>query len=220
MAGSEHNVILLGPPGAGKGTQANLIIDTVRVPQVSTGDMFRAAKRSGTPLGSKAKAFMDKGQLVPDEVTLEMVKERLAEDDCKNGFLLDGFPRTVPQAEGLNRLLSELKRSLTHVILIEVPDSELIKRLTGRRSCPGCGKAYHVEFKPARDGVHCDACGAELITRVDDTKETVMKRLDVYNAQTAPLIAFYESTRGLLRRIDGTGSIELVTRAVLESLKN
>ena len=211
--------ILLGPPGAGKGTQAKLMIDKWNTPQVSTGDILRAAVREGTALGVEAKGFMDSGGLVPDRVVIGIIAERLREEDAADGFILDGFPRTIPQAEALQKILDELGRNIDHVISIEVDDEELVTRLTGRRMCKGCGESFHVVFNPsAKEGI-CDRCGGELYQRDDDTEETIRQRLAVYSEQTQPLIAYYEK-QGKLRRIEGTGSIEEIFSRVLDAAGN
>ena len=211
--------ILLGPPGAGKGTQAKLMIDKWKVPQVSTGDILRAAVREGTALGVEAKGFMDSGGLVPDRVVIGIIAERLKEEDATDGFILDGFPRTIPQAQALQGILDDLGRNIDHVISIEVDDEELVARLTGRRMCKGCGESFHIVFNPsAKEGV-CDRCNGELYQRDDDQEETIRQRLAVYSDQTQPLIAYYEK-QGKLRRIDGTGSIEAIFSRVLEAAGN
>jgi adenylate kinase len=211
--------ILLGPPGAGKGTQAKLMIDKWSIPQVSTGDILRAAVREGTDLGVEAKGFMDSGGLVPDRVVIGIIAERLKEKDAADGFILDGFPRTIPQAEALQEILDQLGRSIDHVISIEVNDEELVTRLTGRRMCKACGESFHVVFNPStREGV-CDRCSGELYQRDDDQEETIRQRLSVYSEQTQPLIAYYEK-QGRLRRIEGTGSIEDIFTRVLEAAGN
>ena len=211
--------ILLGPPGAGKGTQAKLMIDKWKVPQVSTGDILRAAVREGTALGVEAKGFMDSGGLVPDRVVIGIIAERLKEEDATDGFILDGFPRTIPQAQALQGILNDLGRNIDHVISIEVDDEELVARLTGRRMCKGCGESFHIVFNPsAKEGV-CDRCNGELYQRDDDQEETIRQRLAVYSDQTQPLIAYYEK-QGKLRRIDGTGSIEAIFSRVLEAAGN
>lgn len=200
------NLILLGPPGAGKGTQAKMLVETYGIPQISTGDMLREAVKNQTQLGLEAKKYMDAGQLVPDEVVIGLVKERLGRDDCAQGFMLDGFPRTVPQAEALDKVLAEMGKGIDHVISIEVPNDELLKRLTGRRTCRNCGQGYHVVFDPPKkDGV-CDKCGGELYQRDDDNEATVANRLKVYEESTKPLIDYYQA-KGLLRPIDGVGAI-------------
>ena len=200
-------IILMGPPGAGKGTQAEKLVELYQIPHISTGDMFRKAQKEGTELGLKAKSYMDQGQLVPDEVTVGIVKERLAEDDCKGGFLLDGFPRTVQQADALDGILAELDLALDRVVNIEVDKAFLVDRLTGRRVCRACGATFHVTNKaPKVEGV-CDKCGGELYQRNDDKVETVSNRLDVYAAQTAPLIEYYQS-KGIMSSIDGSKSME------------
>ena len=180
-------LIFLGPPGCGKGTQAQRIIDSYRIPQISTGDLLRQAVRDKTALGKEAKKFMDRGELVPDQVVIGMVKERLLANDCKGGFLLDGFPRTVAQAEALDKTLREMKLQLNAVVSIEVPDAEVVKRLAGRRTCRKCGTMYHVIFNPARNQGTCDKCGGELFQRDDDQEDTIQSRLEVYHRQTAPI---------------------------------
>lgn len=202
-------ILLMGPPGAGKGTQAEKLTELFNIPHISTGDMFRKAQKDGTELGLKAKSYMEKGQLVPDEVTIGIVRERLAEADCKEGFLLDGFPRTVQQADALDQILTNLGTHLDAVINIEVAKDFLVERLTGRRVCRGCGATYHVKFNaPKVEGI-CDKCGGELYQRADDTIETVGNRLDVYAGQTAPLIDYY-AAKDLLKNIDGSQSVEKV----------
>lgn len=210
-------IILLGPPGAGKGTQAEVLVKKLSIPHISTGDMFRNAIKEGTELGKKAKEYMDSGQLVPDEVTVGIVQERISQNDCQGGFLLDGFPRTVAQAEALDGILAEMQTQLDAVISIEVPKEKLVARLTGRRVCRKCGATYHMEFNPpGQDGI-CDKCGEELYQRSDDTEETVLNRLSVYENQTAPLIEYY-SQKGLLKKIDGDNPIEQVLVKIGESL--
>ena len=211
-------IILMGPPGAGKGTQAEKLVELYQIPHISTGDMFRKAQKDGTELGLKAKSFMDQGQLVPDEVTVGIVKERLAEADCKDGFLLDGFPRTVQQADALDNILAELEMALDCVVNIEVDKAFLVDRLTGRRVCRACGTTYHIANKaPKVEGV-CDKCGGELYQRGDDTIETVSNRLDVYAAQTAPLIDYYKS-KGIMSSIDGSKSMEDVLADIRTALE-
>ncbi|UCG39624.1 MAG: adenylate kinase [bacterium] len=209
--------ILLGPPGAGKGTQAKLMIDKWSIPQISTGDILRAAVREGTSLGVEAKGFMDRGELVPDRVVIGIIAERLKEKDARKGFILDGFPRTIPQAEALGTILQDLGRNIDHVISIEVDEEELVRRLTGRRMCKNCGESFHVVFNPpAREGV-CDRCKGELYQRDDDKEETIRQRLAVYGQQTEPLIAYYSRT-GNLRRIDGFSSIEDIFSRIVEAV--
>ena len=211
-------IILMGPPGAGKGTQAEKLVDLYQIPHISTGDMFRKAQKNGTELGLKAKSYMDQGQLVPDEVTVGIVKERLAEVDCKEGFLLDGFPRTVQQADALDTILAELDMALDCVVNIEVDKAFLVDRLTGRRVCRTCGATYHIANKaPKVEGV-CDKCGGELYQRGDDPIETVSNRLDVYAAQTAPLIDYYKS-KGIMSSIDGSKSMEDVLADIRSALE-
>ncbi|GHI00476.1 adenylate kinase [Neobacillus kokaensis] len=212
------NLVLMGLPGAGKGTQAEQIVEKYGIPHISTGDMFRAAMKEGTELGLQAKSFMDKGELVPDEVTIGIVRERLSKEDCQQGFLLDGFPRTVPQAEALETLLEELNKKIDYVININVDKSILMERLTGRRICKDCGSTYHLVFNPpAKEGV-CDRCGGELYQRADDNADTVQNRLDVNIKQQEPLLTFYE-TKGYLRTIDGQQHIEKVFADIEELLR-
>ncbi len=199
----------MGLPGAGKGTQAEKIVEKYHVPHISTGDMFRAAMKDETELGLKAKSFMDKGELVPDEVTIGIVRERLSKDDCEKGFLLDGFPRTVPQAEALEDILSSLSKKIDYVINISVDQDILMERLTGRRICKSCGATYHLVFNPPANETVCDRCGGELYQRADDNEATVKNRLDVNIKQSAPLLSFYE-TKGYLRNIDGQQDIQKV----------
>ena len=207
-------IILLGPPGAGKGTQAKLLVQRFGIPQISTGDMLRAAVKDDTPLGQEAKAYMVRGALVPDEVIIGLVRERLRASDGAGGYVLDGFPRTVAQAEALEKTLGELHQRLDHVLCLEVPAEELVTRIAGRRTCRQCGAMSHVRFAPTkREGV-CDVCGGATYQREDDREETVRRRLAVYAEQTAPLVRFYDA-RGLLRRIAGTGEIgEIFARMV------
>ncbi|SRR5699024_464287 len=201
------NIILMGLPGAGKGTQADSIVEKYDIPHISTGDMFRAAISEGTELGLKAKSYMDQGALVPDEVTIGIVRERLNQPDCEKGFLLDGFPRTVAQAEALDELLANMDRKIEHVINIEVDPEELIKRLTGRRICKVCGTSYHLQFNPPKEENVCDKDGGELYQREDDNPETVKNRLDVNMTQTAPLLSYYEE-KSVLANINGQQDIQ------------
>ncbi len=203
------NLVLMGLPGAGKGTQAEKIVEKYNIPHISTGDMFRAAIKGGTELGLQAKSYMDKGELVPDEVTIGIVRERLGEDDCRNGFLLDGFPRTVAQAEALEGILSEMDRPIDYVINVDVDKEILLERLTGRRICKECGATYHLVFNPPAEEGTCDRCGGELYQRADDNAETVQNRLDVNLKQTQPLLSFYEG-KGTLRNINGQQDIKVV----------
>ncbi len=203
------NIVLMGLPGAGKGTQAEKIVEKYGIPHISTGDMFRAAIKEGTELGLKAKAFMDEGKLVPDEVTIGIVHERLSQPDCEKGFLLDGFPRTVPQAEALDSILEELDRPVEHTINIEVEKDELIARLSGRRICKTCGASYHLIFNPPAVEGKCDKDGGELYTRADDNPETVANRLEVNMNQAQPLLDFYQA-KGVLTNIDGQQDINKV----------
>ena len=212
------NLIMLGPPGAGKGTQAKMLVEKLGIPQISTGDMLRAAVAEGTELGKKAKEYMDKGQLVPDEVVIGIVKERLSKPDCEKGFILDGFPRTVPQAEALDKILEEMGKRIDYVINIVVPDEEILKRLTGRRTCKKCGAMYHVIYNPPKQEGVCDKCGGELYQRDDDKEETIKNRLKVYAEQTAPLVDYYRK-KGVLVDIDGTKSINEIFEEILKALK-
>jgi adenylate kinase len=211
------NLVVMGSPGAGKGTQAERIVEKYGIPHISTGDMFRAAIKEGTALGVKAKSFMDAGNLVPDEVTIGIVEERLGKDDCKKGFLLDGFPRTVAQAEALEDILNGLSRPIDYVINIDVPKDKLMARLTGRRICKSCGATYHLVFNPpANEGI-CDKCGGELYQRDDDNEETVGRRLEVYLDQTKPLLNFYEEKK-YLKNINGDQDIDKVFEDLEELL--
>ena len=212
------NIIFLGPPGAGKGTQAKILVEKYGIPQISTGDMLREHVAKGTELGMKAKEYMEKGQLVPDEIILSMVKERLSHDDAQKGFILDGFPRTVAQAEALDKLLEEMGKKIEYVLALIVPDEELVTRLTGRRTCKNCGMMYHIKFKPPKVEGKCDACGGELYQRADDNEETVRNRLKVYHEQTAPLIEYYKK-KGVLFEVDGYKSIEEITHQLINILE-
>lgn len=211
------HILLMGPPGAGKGTQAAKLIDHLKVPHISTGDMFRAAVKEGTELGKKAKEYMDAGKLVPDEVTIGIVKERLMKPDCKKGFILDGFPRTVIQAEALDKSLADMNIKLDRVVNISVSDDELVERLAGRRVCKACGQTYHSRFNPPACENTCDKCQGEVYQRADDKEETVKKRLDVYHAQTKPLIDYY-SKRGLYVEINGEQDIDKVFQDLCQRL--
>ena len=210
-------IILMGPPGAGKGTQGERLVEELQIPHISTGDMFRLAMSQGTPLGKKAKEYMEKGELVPDEVTIGIVKERLLADDCKMGFMLDGFPRTVPQADALYKLLGEIDQKLDAVIYITLTKEELITRVTGRRICKNCGATYHVVFAPPKKEGICNKCQGEIFQRDDDKLETVENRLKVYLKNTQPLIDFY-SEKGLLKEINGKQDMEIVFKDIGQSL--
>lgn len=211
------NLVLLGPPGAGKGTQAQFIVERYKIPQISTGDMLRAAVKSQSALGIKAKSIMDTGGLVSDEIVLGLVSDRLASPDCDNGFILDGFPRTILQAKELSVILKELGRSIDHVISLNVKNEEIVKRLSGRRTCSGCGKGFHVlHASPKVNGI-CDFCNEKLVLRDDDREETILKRLSVYDQQTSPLKEYYAGC-GVLRHVDGTLSIEDIQRQICSIL--
>ncbi|MDI3538981.1 MAG: adenylate kinase [Methanolobus sp.] len=207
------NVVLFGPPGAGKGTQAKELTKKYSIPHISTGDILRANVRDGTELGMKAKEYMDRGELVPDAVLIGLIKNRLNEPDCKAGYLLDGYPRTIPQADALDTILKEIGKPLDVVINIEVSDDELVKRLSGRRTCPKCGESYHVAFNPPQKQGICDVCGSQLYQRDDDREEVIRQRLAVYNQKTKPLIDYYVKA-GILVNIDGSAGVDEVFRQV------
>ncbi len=208
---------MLGAPGAGKGTQAKMIADQYKIPHVSTGDIFRANIKNGTELGMEAKKYMDQGLLVPDELTVKILLDRVAKEDCKNGYVLDGFPRTIPQAEVLDKALCEIGDQIDYAIDVDVPDENIVKRMGGRRACVGCGATYHIEHIPPKKEGICDTCGMELILRDDDKPETVQNRLSVYHNQTQPLIDFYEK-KGILRTVDGTQDMKDVFDAIVKIL--
>jgi adenylate kinase len=217
MATAERNLILLGAPGAGKGTQAQRLAVRFGIPQISTGDMLRAARREGTPLGKKAEEYMTAGKLVPDEVVIGLVEERLQQPDAKAGFILDGFPRTIPQAEALDAVLSKLGRSRLAVVDVQVPEAVLQERLGGRLSCPKDGASYHVQFTPPKKDNVCDTCGTALVVRADDRPEAISKRLVEYHEKTAPLAAYYGKA-GVLKSIDGVGELEVVLDRLVRAL--
>lgn len=210
-------IIMLGAPGAGKGTQAKMIADKYQVPHISTGDIFRANIKNGTELGKEAKKYMDQGLLVPDELTVKLLLDRVANPDCVNGYVLDGFPRTIPQAEVLDAALTELGDKIDYAINVDVPDENIVKRMSGRRACLACGATYHIEHIPPKTEGICDKCGQELVLRDDDKPETVMKRLNVYHEQTQPLIDFY-SNKGILKSVDGTVDMMDVFAAIVAIL--
>lgn len=210
-------IIMLGAPGAGKGTQAKMIAEKYSVPHISTGDIFRANIKNGTDLGMEAKKYMDQGLLVPDELTVKILLDRVANEDCKNGYVLDGFPRTIPQAKVLDQALAELGDHIDYAINVEVPDENIIKRMSGRRACLTCGATYHIEHVPSKAEGICDACGNELVLRDDDQPETVKNRLEVYHKQTQPLIDFY-NTKGVLKTVDGTVDMKEVFAAIADIL--
>lgn len=210
-------IIMLGAPGAGKGTQAKRIADKYQIPHISTGDIFRANIKNGTELGKKAKTYMDQGMLVPDELVVDLVVDRLAQEDCKNGCVLDGFPRTIPQAESLDAALAEKNETIDYAIDVDVPDENIIHRMSGRRACVGCGATYHIVYAPTKAEGICDRCGEKLILRDDDKAETVKKRLEVYHTQTQPLIDYYTS-KNVLKSVDGTKDMEEVFASIVEIL--
>ncbi|HJF93350.1 adenylate kinase [Lachnoclostridium sp. An118] len=210
-------IIMLGAPGAGKGTQAKKIAAKYEIPHISTGDIFRANIKNGTELGKKAKTYMDQGLLVPDELVVDLVVDRVNQEDCKNGYVLDGFPRTIPQAEALTDALEKLGQKMDYAIDVDVPDENIVRRMGGRRACVGCGATYHIEYAPTKKEGICDTCGGELILRDDDKPETVQKRLDVYHEQTQPLIDYYTKA-GILRTVDGTVDIDDVFQAIVDIL--
>ena len=219
MKGKVKNmkIIMLGAPGAGKGTQAKMIADKYAIPHISTGDIFRANIKNGTELGQKAKTYMDQGLLVPDELVVVLVVDRVKQDDCKNGYVLDGFPRTIPQAESLDAALAKLDEKIDYAINVEVPDENIIARMSGRRACVSCGATYHIVHIPTKVEGICDRCGAELILRDDDKPETVKKRLDVYHDQTQPLIDYYTKS-DVLVEVDGTQDMNDVFGAIVNIL--
>lgn len=210
-------IVMLGAPGAGKGTQAKMIAEKYGIPHVSTGDIFRANIKNGTELGKEAKQYMDQGKLVPDELTVKILLDRVAQDDCKNGYVLDGFPRTIPQANVLDEALTKLGDRIDYAVNVDVPDDNIINRMGGRRACVACGATYHIVYNaPKAEGI-CDTCGKELIIRDDDQPETVKNRLKVYHEQTQPLIDFYEG-KGVLKSVDGTADMKDVFAAIVEIL--
>ena len=211
-------IIMLGAPGAGKGTQAKLISEKYGIPHISTGDIFRANIKEGTDLGKEAKEYIDKGQLVPDELTVRILLDRVEKDDCKNGYVLDGFPRTIPQAQVLDNEVAKLGDKIDYAIDVEVPDENIIRRMGGRRACPKCGATYHIEHIPPKKEGICDACGEKLVLRDDDKPETVKNRLDVYHKQTQPLIDHY-SKQNILRTVDGTADMNDVFDSIVKLLE-
>ncbi len=211
-------IIMLGAPGAGKGTQAKQIADKYKIPHISTGDIFRANIKNGTELGKKAKEYMDQGALVPDELTCDLVMDRIKQDDCKNGFVLDGFPRTIPQAEALDAALTKIGEKMEFAIDVDVPDENIVNRMGGRRACLNCGATYHIVSIPTKKEGICDRCGSEVVLRDDDKPETVQKRLNVYHEQTQPLIDYYKK-QGILKSVDGTKPMEDVFTAIVQILE-
>ncbi len=210
-------IIMLGAPGAGKGTQAKMIAEKFGIPHISTGDIFRANIKNGTELGRKAKEYMDQGQLVPDELTVEILLDRVAADDCKNGYVLDGFPRTIPQADVLDKELTKLGDKVDFAINVDVPDENIVRRMSGRRACLKCGATYHIEHIPPKQEGICDTCGSELVQRDDDKPETVQNRLKVYHEQTQPLIEYYEG-KNILKTVDGTKDMQEVFDSIVSIL--
>jgi adenylate kinases len=209
---------MLGAPGAGKGTQAKMLADKYDIPHISTGDIFRANIKNGTELGTKAKEYMDKGLLVPDELTCDLVVDRIKQDDCAKGYILDGFPRTIPQAECLDNALNAMNDKIDYAVNVDVPDENIIKRMSGRRACVGCGATYHIVYNPTKEEGICDRCGKELILRDDDKPETVENRLNVYHEQTQPLIDYYNN-KGVLQEVDGTKDMQEVFDAIVAVLE-
>ena len=212
-------IIMLGAPGAGKGTQAKQIAAKFSIPHISTGDIFRANIKENTELGKKAKEYMDQGMLVPDSLTLELIMDRFTNADCANGYVLDGFPRTIPQAEALTKALADKNDAVDYAINVDVPDEAIVTRMSGRRACLACGGTYHIKFNPTKVEGICDACGGELVLRADDKPETVQKRLDVYHEQTQPLIDYYQ-TQNILKEVDGTLPLEDVFSAIIAILED
>ena len=210
-------IIMLGAPGAGKGTQAKMISEKFGLPHISTGDIFRSNIKNGTELGKKAKEYMDQGLLVPDELTCDLVVDRISADDCKNGYILDGFPRTIPQAHALDSALEKLGENIDYAIDVDVPDENIVTRMSGRRACLNCGATYHIVFNPPKVENICDECGSELVLREDDHPETVQKRLDVYHSQTQPLIEYYHQ-KNIMKKVDGTRKMQEVFDSILEIL--
>jgi adenylate kinase len=215
--GDSMKIIMLGAPGAGKGTQAKQIADKYSIPHISTGDIFRANLKAGTELGKKAKEYMDQGLLVPDELTCDLVMDRIGQEDCKNGFVLDGFPRTIPQAEALDAALAKINEKMDYAVDVDVPDENIVNRMSGRRACLNCGATYHIVSIPTKVEGVCDRCGNKVVLRDDDQPETVKKRLDVYHEQTQPLIDYYKK-QNILKTVDGTQPMEEVFRAIVEIL--
>ncbi len=212
-------IVMLGAPGAGKGTQAKRIAAKFSIPHISTGDIFRANIKNNTPLGAKAKSYMDKGELVPDELVIELIMDRFAQNDCVNGYVLDGFPRTIPQAEELDKALKSVNDNLDYAIDVEVPDDNIINRMSGRRACVNCGATYHIVHNPPKVENECDTCNGELILRDDDKPETVKNRLDVYHTQTEPLLKYY-TEKGILYTVDGTQDMDTVFDSICKIVGN
>ena len=210
-------IIMLGAPGAGKGTQAKMLAAKYDIPHISTGDIFRANIKNGTELGAKAKEYMDKGLLVPDELVVDLIMDRFKADDCKNGYILDVFPRTIPQAEALDKALTAVGESIDYAINVEVPDENIVNRMSGRRACVGCGATYHIKYSPTKVEGKCDTCNGDLIIRDDDKPETVLNRLNVYHEQTQPLIDYY-SGKGVMREVDGTVDMQVVFDSIVAIL--
>ena len=211
-------IIMLGAPGAGKGTQAKRIADKYSIPHISTGDIFRANIKNGTELGNKAKSYMDQGLLVPDELVVDLVVDRVKQDDCEDGYVFDGFPRTIPQAEALDAALKVIDEKIDYAVNVEVPDSNIVERMSGRRACLNCGATYHLQYIPTKTEGICDVCGSELVLRDDDKPETVLKRLNVYHEQTQPLIDYYKN-QGILAEVDGTKDMAEVFEAIVRVIE-
>ncbi|MFH2011804.1 MAG: adenylate kinase [Pseudomonadota bacterium] len=213
------NLILVGPPGSGKGTQAKMLVEKYNIPQISTGDILREAVKEGSPLGKEAKSCMDKGALVPNEVVIGIIEERIKKPDCKGGFILDGFPRTVAQAEALGAILDKMELKIEHLINIEIDDAELLKRLTGRRTCRKCGQGYHIVFDPPKEKGFCDKCKGELYQRDDDKEDTIKSRLKVYHNQTAPVVEFYQK-KNTAKAINGIGKIDEIFKRITDIIEH
>ena len=212
-------IIMLGAPGAGKGTQAKMIAEKFAIPHISTGDIFRANIKNNTPLGQEAKKYMDEGKLVPDELTVKILLDRVAQDDCKNGYVLDGFPRTIPQAEVLDQELTKLNDQIDYAIDVDVPDENIVKRMSGRRACLTCGATYHIEHIPPKQEGICDKCGSELVQRDDDKEETVKRRLEVYRDETMPLVEYY-TANNKIRNVQGKGSVDDIFNEIVNTIES
>ena len=212
-------LLIIGPPGGGKGTQSKFLIEHFKIPQISTGDILRDNIKNQTPLGEEAKKFMNKGELVPDSLIMNMIKKRLNTDDCNNGYILDGFPRTIPQAQGLDKLLKGMNQKIDHVIVMNVPDNLIIERLSNRRTCKSCGALYNLLFEPPSNIKKCDRCGGDLYQRSDDNSKTINQRLSIYHDQTKPVINHYENQK-ITKSIDSSGTIDEINKSIIKSISN